>query len=81
MNEYEPVGEAEAAPFATAESTTPTAPAEVVQEPEKAERPPDPVKADALMRLQRLEGRGKTVGYHLDEMRALLTILFRRLPD
>ncbi len=43
--------------------------------------PPDSEKVNALLRLQRLERRGVTVGTHLDEMRALLTILFRRLSD
>jgi hypothetical protein len=41
----------------------------------------NPIKADALRRLKALERRGKTVGTHLDELRALLTVLFQQLPD
>ena len=43
--------------------------------------PPNPIKIAALRRLQALERRGKTVGTHLDELRALLTVLFEMLPD
>lgn len=43
--------------------------------------PPNQVKVDALRRLRALERRDKTVGTHLDELRALLTILFGLLPD
>jgi hypothetical protein len=43
--------------------------------------PRDPIKADALRRLQALDRRGKTVGTHLDELRALMAILFEKLPD
>jgi hypothetical protein len=43
--------------------------------------PPNQVKVDALRRLRALERRGKTVGTHLDELRALLTILFEQMPD
>lgn len=42
---------------------------------------PNPVKADALRRLKAPDRRGKTVGTHLDELRALLTVLFERLAD
>lgn len=45
------------------------------------ERPPNRLKTDALRRLKALEHRGKTVGTHLDELRALLTLLFEMLPD
>lgn len=44
-------------------------------------RPPNHVKIDALRRLKALESRGKTVGTHLDELRALLTFLFQQMPD
>lgn len=67
MNESE--SEAEVAP-----------PAEQVESASPPSRR-DPVKADALRRLQALERRGKTVGTHLDELRALLTLLFEMLPD
>lgn len=43
--------------------------------------PPNRLKMDALRRLKALERRGKTVGTHLDELRALLTVLFEQLPD
>ena len=43
--------------------------------------PPNQVKVDALRRLKALERRGKTVGTHLDELRALLTILFEQMPN
>lgn len=42
---------------------------------------PNRLKLDALRRLKALERRGKTVGTHLDELRALLTMLFELLPD
>lgn len=41
----------------------------------------NPIKANALRRLKALERRGKTVGTHLDELRALLTVLFEQMPD
>lgn len=44
-------------------------------------RPPNHIKMDALRRLKALERRGKTVGTHLDELRALLTTLFQQMPD
>lgn len=51
----------------------------------KVEEPPAPphnrFKPEALRRLKALERRGKTVGNHLDELRALLTVLFEQLPD
>lgn len=43
--------------------------------------PPNRLKTDALRRLKALERRGKTVGTHLDELGALLTILFEIMPD
>ena len=43
--------------------------------------PPNHLKIDAMRRLKALERRGKTVGTHLDELRALLTILFEQMPD
>ncbi len=43
--------------------------------------PPNSLKIDALRRLKALDRRGKTVGNHLDELRALLTVLFELLPD
>lgn len=81
MNDDEPAGEVGVALSASAESASQTAQAEAGPATDEVAAAPDPVKANALMRLQRLEGRGKTVGFHLDEMRELLTILFRRLPD
>ncbi len=51
----------------------------VVEEPQAL--PPNRLKIDALRRLKALERRGKTVGTHLDELRALLTVLFEMLPD
>ena len=48
---------------------------------EVAAPPPNHLKIDALRRLKALERRGKTVGIHLDELRALLTVLFEQLPD
>ena len=50
-----------------------------VEEPQVL--PPHRLKVEALRRLRALERRGKTVGTHLDELRALLTILFEQLPD
>ena len=44
-------------------------------------RPINSMKLNALQRLKALDRRGKTVGTHLDELRALLTILFELLPD
>lgn len=58
----------------TSEETEP-----VVEEPSAP--PPNQLKIDALRRLKTLERRGKTVGTHLDELRALLTVLFELLPD
>ncbi len=66
MDDSEP--EVAVAPPETTESASPPSPR-------------DPIKADALRRLQALERRGKTVGTHLDELRALMTILFEKLPD
>lgn len=73
------------------DETVPLAPEEVeVAETEVADgqelaeafvAPPNPVKVDALRRLKALERRGKTVGTHLDELRALLTVLFEQMPD
>lgn len=48
---------------------------------ERAAPPPNSMKIDALRRLKALDRRGKTVGHHLDELRALLTVLFELLPD
>ncbi len=42
---------------------------------------PNRLKIDALRRLKALERRDKTVGTHLDELRAMLTLLFEMLPD
>jgi len=56
-----------------------TEPESVVEEPPAP--PPNRLKIDALRRLKALERRGKTVGTHLDELRALLTVLFELLPD
>ena len=56
----------------------------VSEESEVEERPVRPInsmKLDGLRRLKALERRGKTVGTHLDELRALLTDLFELLPD
>jgi len=56
----------------------------VSEESEAEERPVRPInsrKLDGLHRLKALERRGKTVGTHLDELRALLTTLFELLPD
>lgn len=50
-----------------------------VEEPQAL--PPNRLKIEALRRLKALERRGKTVGTHLDELRALLTVLFEQLPD
>ena len=54
---------------------------EVVELAEPEAPPANLVKIDALRRLKALERRGKTVGTHLDELRALLTVLFEMLPD
>lgn len=59
----------------TEESETET----VVEEPSAP--PPNRLKIEALRRLKALERRGKTVGTHLDELRELLTVLFKLLPD
>jgi len=61
-----------------------SSPVLVETEPEEQEPPappPNGLKFDALRRLKALERRGKTVGTHLDELRALLTILFELMPD
>ncbi len=75
--------EVEAAPPATdvMESASPTSEEveSVVGEPQAP--PPNQLKIDALRRLKALERRGKTVGTHLDELRAMVTILFEMLPD
>jgi hypothetical protein len=64
--------EVEAAPpvLSETESASPT-----------SERPPNQLKLDALRRLKALERRDKTVGTHLDELRALLKVLFELMPD
>ena len=53
----------------------------VSEESEVEERPINSIKLDGLRRLKALERRDKTVGTHLDELRALLTSLFELLPD
>ncbi len=73
--------EAEVAPpvIEEMESASPTSDDSEVMEPQAPL--PNRVKVDALRRLRALERRGKTVGTHLDELRALLTVLFEMLPD
>lgn len=61
----------------TNESPAPEEP----QAEEPVAPPPNLLKRDALRRLKVLERRGKTVGTHLDELRALLTVLFEQMPD
>lgn len=64
------------------ESAFPTSEGTVVSPRAEPGAPPvNLVKVDALRRLKVLERRGKTVGTHLDELRALLMILFEQMPD
>ena len=59
-----------------------------VEKPKVEEKPrrqpvrppaPDRFKAEALKRLQKLEGRGPTVGTQLDELRAIVTEIVQRM--
>jgi len=77
----EEMAEAEVAPpvIEDTESASPTS--DESEEAEPLAPPPNQVKVDALRRLKALERRGKTVGTHLDELRALLTIVFEQMPD
>ena len=64
------------------ESASPTSEETEVPAPSEPQSPTaNLVKIDALRRLKALERRGKTVGTHLDELRALLKVLFEMLPD
>lgn len=69
-----PVADGTESASSTSEETEP-----VVEEPPAP--PPNQLKIDALRRLKALERRGKTVGTHLDELRALMTVLFELMPD
>ena len=64
-----------------AESTSPPLEDERAPEATVPPRPPPTrMQIDALRRVSALEGRGKTVGTHRDELREVLTQLFELLP-
>ena len=75
--------ESEAAPPVTdvVESASPGSEEAEPEVEEPPAPPPNQLKIEALRRLKALERRGKTVGTHLDELRALLTVLFEQMPD
>lgn len=56
---------------------------ELDDQPAEPEASPttNPIKVDAFAGSKLWSAFGKTVGTHLDELRALLTLLFEKLPD